>query len=130
MKKIEIAAGVICKNETKYLVAQRTEPQALAGLWEFPGGQIESGETVHQALTRELYEELGVDVTIIEDLETFTGVDNNLEITIHFVKCELDNDEEDITLSEHSDWTWIHEDNFENFEYTKFAQKMIDTLFI
>ena len=47
----------------RVLVAQRPEGKALAGLWEFPGGKIEPGETPEAALIRELKEELSIDVT-------------------------------------------------------------------
>ena len=103
MKKIEIASAVICKNDSKYLIAKRTEPKRLEGLWEFPGGTMEEGESIYQTLNREIYEELGVEVDIIEDLETYHEIDGDLDITIHFVKCEINEeyDEESIEFSEH-----------------------------
>ncbi len=60
---IPVAAGIIRKDNL-LLVGQRPENHSLAGLWEFPGGKIESGESPDQALARELYEELGIDATI------------------------------------------------------------------
>lgn len=50
------------------LAARRTAPQALAGLWEFPGGKVERGETVEQALRRELREELGVEIELGDEI--------------------------------------------------------------
>lgn len=65
---IEVAAGILADVQGKVLLMQRLPGKHLAGLWEFPGGKIEPGETVEQALTRELDEELGVEVLAAEPL--------------------------------------------------------------
>jgi 8-oxo-dGTP diphosphatase len=59
MKRILVAAAVI-RREGRILVAQRPHDKHQGGLWEFPGGKVEPGETVQQALVRELAEELGI----------------------------------------------------------------------
>lgn len=59
---IEVAAGVLTDERGRVLLMQRLPGKHLAGLWEFPGGKIEPGETVAGALVRELDEELGVEV--------------------------------------------------------------------
>jgi 8-oxo-dGTP diphosphatase len=51
------------------LIARRTAPEAIAGLWEFPGGKWEPGETARDGVTRELREELGVDVEIVGEVQ-------------------------------------------------------------
>lgn len=59
---IAVAAGVLFNEAGEVLIAQRPAGKIAAGLWEFPGGKIEAGETPYQALVRELHEELGVSV--------------------------------------------------------------------
>jgi 8-oxo-dGTP diphosphatase len=60
---ILVAAVVIVDSDGRVLLAQRPEGKSMAGLWEFPGGKVELGETPEAALIRELSEELGIDVT-------------------------------------------------------------------
>lgn len=59
----EVAAAAIM-HAGRLLLAQRVAPPELAGLWELPGGKVESGETASEGLRRELREELGVDVVV------------------------------------------------------------------
>ena len=58
---LHVAAAALVDGEGRVLVAQRPAGKHLAGLWEFPGGKIESGESPEAALVRELHEELGID---------------------------------------------------------------------
>jgi 8-oxo-dGTP diphosphatase len=60
-KMIEVAAGILADPQGRVLLMQRLPGKHLAGLWEFPGGKVEPGETVAQALVRELEEELGIE---------------------------------------------------------------------
>ncbi len=62
MSKLVVGAAIIADG--RLLAAQRSAPPALAGLWEFPGGKVEPGETPEQALVRECDEELGVRVEV------------------------------------------------------------------
>ena len=61
---VEVVAGVLEDARGRILLARRTEGRDLAGLWEFPGGKREPGETPEAALARELHEELGIDAEI------------------------------------------------------------------
>ncbi|HEU4991574.1 MAG TPA: Nudix family hydrolase [Luteimonas sp.] len=62
--QVHVVAGVITDARGRVLLARRTEGRDLAGLWEFPGGKREPGETPEQALARELHEELGIAATV------------------------------------------------------------------
>lgn len=57
-----VAAGALIDGDGRVLLARRPEGKAMAGLWEFPGGKLQEGETPEGALVRELREELGVDI--------------------------------------------------------------------
>ena len=61
MKIVLVSAVALVDPDGRVLIAQRPEGKAMAGLWEFPGGKVEAGETPEAALIRELREELGVD---------------------------------------------------------------------
>ena len=60
MKIVLVAACALIDADGRVLLAQRPEGKTLAGLWEFPGGKVEPGETPEETLIRELKEELGI----------------------------------------------------------------------
>jgi 8-oxo-dGTP diphosphatase len=60
MKTVLVSAVALIDADGRVLLAQRPEGKAMAGLWEFPGGKVEPGETPEVALIRELEEELGI----------------------------------------------------------------------
>jgi 8-oxo-dGTP diphosphatase len=64
MKQIEVVGAVIVNSERQILCALRSAHRSLGGMWEFPGGKIEPGETHQQALVREIQEELGCQITV------------------------------------------------------------------
>lgn len=63
MDHFDVAAGILCDAKGRVLIAERLGDGPFHGLWEFPGGKIAGGETAERALSRELAEELGIEVT-------------------------------------------------------------------
>ena len=61
MKLVLVSAVALIDADGRVLIAQRPEGKSMAGLWEFPGGKVEAGETPEAALIRELHEELGIE---------------------------------------------------------------------
>src|SRR6266853_275359 len=71
VKTIDVAAGLVFRDG-KLLITQRYAEAHLGGLWEFPGGKREPNETFEQCLTRELSEELGIEVVVGQLVESLT----------------------------------------------------------
>jgi len=65
-KIIEVAVGILIRHDGALLLSTRPEGKPYPGFWEFPGGKLEAGETVEQALRRELIEELGITIADTE----------------------------------------------------------------
>jgi 8-oxo-dGTP diphosphatase len=59
---VQVAVGVLIRADNAFLLTSRPDGKAYAGYWEFPGGKLEHGETVAQALARELQEEIGITI--------------------------------------------------------------------
>lgn len=86
---IRVAAAVI-ERGTRVLVTRRLAGTHLAGLWEFPGGKCEDGETIEACLARELREELAVDVTPRETLLVTSHAYPEKTVELHFIACDME----------------------------------------
>lgn len=82
-KIVLVAACALVDSDGRILLAQRPEGKSLAGMWEFPGGKVEAGETPEETLVRELNEELGI-VTRIPCLAPLTFASHTYE-TFHLL---------------------------------------------
>src|SRR6059036_1716686 len=85
---IEVAAGVVFR-QGQVLITQRRPGGHLGGLWEFPGGKRESGETFEECLQRELREELGIEVEVGERVESLTHRYEERTVQLEFFLCHL-----------------------------------------
>jgi A/G-specific adenine glycosylase len=89
--KIEAVVGII-RKDGKYLIQKRPSSGLLADLWEFPGGKREPGETLVEALRRELREELGVEVAAARPLITVRHAYTRFRVRLHAYECRLKSD--------------------------------------
>ncbi len=88
IEQIEVAVGILCRDGRVFI--QKRPPGGLwAGMWEFPGGKLEDGETPEEALQRELHEELGVRVRILEKLDTIRHQYTRFSVRLHAYLCKL-----------------------------------------
>lgn len=86
---VEVAAGLICDEGGRYLITRRVAGSHLEGLWEFPGGKREAGETLEECLQRELVEELGAEFMVGERIEIVTWRYPEQTVILHFFRCRL-----------------------------------------
>ncbi|HIC7642810.1 TPA: pyrimidine (deoxy)nucleoside triphosphate diphosphatase [Serratia liquefaciens] len=104
MKIIDVVAAIIEKNG-KILLAQRDADSDQAGLWEFPGGKVEAGESQPQALTRELDEELGIVASVGNYVASNTWEQTERVIRLHAWRVEAFSGE--LQNRCHADFVWI-----------------------
>ena len=88
MKQVEVSAALIFRDG-KLLITQRHTESHLGGLWEFPGGKREAGETFEQCLVREIREELGVEISVGELFESVTHAYPEKTVHLKFFICRL-----------------------------------------
>ena len=122
---IEVVAGVIYKDN-KFLIAQRNLKKSQGGLWEFPGGKLESGESCEAALKREIFEEFEAETEvegyITENIHHYPEKD----IKLMFYKAKLVSDK--LVLKEHEDYRWITKEDKDKFEFAGADKIVFDLL--
>lgn len=103
MKKIEVSAAIIIKDN-KFFVTKRGYGQ-FKGMWEFPGGKLEAGETGEDCIIREIKEELDADIIVDSYLSTIDYDYETFHLTMHNYICHLKYDH--IVLKEHDDAKFV-----------------------
>lgn len=86
--EVQIAVGVVFKNG-RLLVTRRPPQGLLGGLWEFPGGKLQPGESAAAACVREIREEVGLDVAVEEPLAQVRHVYSHLRVRLHVFRCRF-----------------------------------------
>ena len=114
MKPVDVVAAII-KSEDYYLLAKRNKDKYMGLKWEFPGGKVEQNETFKEALSREILEELNVNIEIHKKVAEESYEDEEINIILHDYMCSLiDND---IVLSEHEAIEWVKKQDFLKYEF-------------
>ena len=123
-KHIEVVAAILLRNGA-YFATQRGYGE-FEGMWEFPGGKIEPGESREVALKREIQEELGVDIAI-ENLLCTTEYDYpSFHLTMHCYLCSIASG--DIELREHKSALWLTSDRLDDVAWLPADKEVINKL--
>jgi len=86
-KPTEVVVAVAFDKDGRFLMTSRPEGKVYAGYWEFPGGKVEAGESLDEALTREMKEELGVQVTDCREVYSTVFTYPHATVHLHFLHC-------------------------------------------
>ena len=124
MKQIEVVAAII-QREGAYFATQRGYGE-FEGMWEFPGGKIEPGESHEAALKREIQEELGVDISIKNLLCTTEYDYPSFHLTMHCYLCSIASGE--IELREHKSAFWLTVEKLDKVAWLPADKDVIDKL--
>lgn len=120
---MEVTCAIILSDD-KILVTQRSEKMKLPLKWEFPGGKIEENETAENCLTREIKEELNIEIEILERLESKYFAYENFSINlIPFVAKYLGGE---IILMEHKDFMWLPKEELKQLDWASADVPVVD----
>ncbi len=117
----QVSAGVL-ERSGRVLLARRPEGKLLAGLWEFPGGKQESGESLEACLQRELGEELGVRVDVGAQLGEYRHAYTHYRVTVTAFHCGLQTGEPQAL--EHSDLAWVQPQELADYPMGKVDRRI------
>ena len=122
---IEVSAGLIFRSG-QLLITQRHTAAHLGGLWEFPGGKREPGETFEQCLARELREELGVEVVVGQLFESVTHAYPERAVHLKFFVCQLERGEpQPIGCSAVA---WVNQAGLDDYDFPAADAQLLEKL--
>ena len=124
MKHIEVVAAII-KNEDKYLATQRGYGD-FKGQWEFPGGKVEPKESHHEALVREIREELRMGIGVDEFLCTAEYDYPTFHLTMHCYLCHIT--EGTPQLTEHLAARWLAPEELRSVQWLPADVEVVEAL--
>jgi 8-oxo-dGTP diphosphatase len=116
MKVTDVVAAII-KKDNLYLVTQRNRNKHMGLKWEFPGGKVEANEALKEALIREIYEELNIDINVYEKLAEESYKDSEINIVLHYFLCTIKDGV--INLNEHEAMEWIDKTDFDKYDFVE-----------
>ena len=123
----EVAAAVIrTLRGNKILIAQRPLGGMLGGLWEFPGGKVERGESLRACLKREIQEELGIEIEVGSRVTNVRHAYTHFRITLHAFECRLVRGRP--RKIDVADWRWVTLDELDDFAFAVADHKIIQVL--
>lgn len=126
-KTVKVVAAIVVK-EGKILCVKRglAGYSYVAGRYEFPGGKIEAAEDAQEALHREIFEELDIEIEIVKEYLTVTHTYPDFEIVLQTFICTHKRGE--ITLTEHADYVWFPPEKLNSIKWADADYPIVERL--
>lgn len=121
-----VGAAVITDSRGRFLIAQRREGDLLGGLWEFPGGKQEPGETMEQCIAREIFEELGVAIRVGAHIVTVSHAFSHFTMDLHAHACRIKRGRP--RALECAVVKWVTKQEFADYAFGRADRKIIEAL--
>jgi len=121
-----IGVGVIWNQQGQILIDKRPAKGLLGGLWEFPGGKLEAGETLEDCVKREIQEELAIEIEVKDHLMTLDHAYTHFKVTLNVYHCRYISGEPQPL--ECDEIRWVTLDEIDQFPFPKANEKIIAAL--
>jgi len=116
MNRTKVVAAII-KKDNLSLIVQRNKNKHLGLKWEFPGGKVESKETLKEALIREIKEELNITINVHQKIGEEKYKDSKINVILHYFLCSHQSGT--LKLNEHENFAWVNKKNFKKYEFVE-----------
>ncbi|OLD37004.1 MAG: hypothetical protein AUI57_12530 [Candidatus Rokubacteria bacterium 13_1_40CM_2_68_8] len=123
---VEVVAALVRDDAGRYLITRRRRGSHLEGLWEFPGGKREPGESLETALRRELAEELSAGFAVGDRVDTVRWEYPERTVVIHFYRCRLESGT--IEPRESQAMAWVAPERLVEFDFPPADRELITRL--
>lgn len=124
--RIVVACSVLEGIDGRYISCRRSPEESFSGMWEFAGGKVEKGESIHDALIREIDEELGVEIEVIGALAKHVHEMAHLEIELHAWHCKIISGQPRLVV--HDKLRWLKAEDFLDEEWIDADLPMISKI--
>lgn len=122
----QIGVAIITNQQGEILIDKRKAGGEMGGLWEFPGGKIETGETVNECIAREIKEELNLEIVVGDRLTTISHEYKTFNVTLYVYDCQYLSGEPQTLECE--EFRWVNSSDIDQYQFPEANIQIINLL--